>query len=158
MGSFRKHELWFNCSDAIFLLFLVCSLGFGTLKIGSFSPHVKFNSLRSCTRFHRGGLCQCKNPRSLNVASMANLFLLSFFDPLYSFVLFCFVFFSHPWRCYSCIAFRCIYIRTTSKELSWCLYRSYIFLKSYKILKFSLPPKQTFLGVRHAFLSSAWEA
>ena len=33
-----------------------------------------------------------KHPRSLNVASMANLFLLSFFDPLYSFVLFCFVF------------------------------------------------------------------
>ena len=33
-----------------------------------------------------------KHPRSLNVASMANLFLVSFFDPLYSFVLLCFVF------------------------------------------------------------------
>ena len=34
-----------------------------------------------------------KHPRSLNVASTANLFLVSFFDPLYSFVLFCFVLF-----------------------------------------------------------------
>ena len=33
-----------------------------------------------------------KDPRSLNVAIMANLFLVRFFDPLYSFVLFCFVF------------------------------------------------------------------
>jgi len=33
-----------------------------------------------------------KHPRSLNVASMATLFLVSFLDPLYSFVLFCFVF------------------------------------------------------------------
>ena len=33
-----------------------------------------------------------EHPRSLNVAIMANLFLVRFFDPLYSFALFCFVF------------------------------------------------------------------